>query len=89
MKLLTDQNQISNARGLVGLEKYSSLIFLLQVLKGLWFSWVPKASIGELTLSSQDLKGWKKHNKDERQHTSCHRSENRTHFSQPSFSHPN
>lgn len=89
MKLLTDQNQISNARGLVGLEKYSYLIFLLQVLTGLWFSWVSKASIGELAPSSQDLKEWKKHNKGERQHTSCHRSENRTHFFQPSFSHPN
>lgn len=76
MKLLKDQNQISNARGLVGLKKYSYVISLLQVLTGLWFSWVSKASIGELAPSSQDLKGWKKHNKDERQHTPCQRSEN-------------
>lgn len=76
MKLLTDQNQISNARGLVGLEKKSYLIFLLQALTGLWFSWVSKGRIGELAPSSQDLKGWKKQNKDERQHTPCQRSEN-------------
>lgn len=57
MKLLTDQNQISNARGLVGLEKYSYLIFLLQVLTGLWFSWVSKASIGELAPEFTGFKG--------------------------------
>lgn len=54
----------------------SYLIFLLQVLTGLWFSWVSKGRIGELAPSSQDLKGWKKHNKDGGQHPPQQRSEN-------------
>lgn len=46
------------------------------MLTGLWFSWISKGRIGELAPNSQDLKGWKKHNKDERQHTPYQRSEN-------------
>lgn len=45
------------------------------MLTGLWFSSVSKGRIGEVAPSSQDLKGWKKQNKDERQHTPCQRSE--------------
>lgn len=46
------------------------------MLTGLWFSWVSKGRTGEVAPSSQALKGWKKQNKDERQHTPCQRSEN-------------
>jgi len=42
------------------------------MLTGLWFFQLCKGRTGEPAPSSQDLKGWEKQEKDERQHAPCH-----------------